>query len=116
VPGLSTDLLVLADTAMHGTTDAVQLEGAERDERAIVVSTSDRFALHWDKAATPDELTARCLADVKLPAGLIVIAHVTATDRILVEVEMPSLNVTATDGQIRVVPAPLIGREFDTGR
>ena len=29
---------------------------------------SDRFALHWDKAATPDELTARCLADVKLPA------------------------------------------------
>ena len=69
VPGLSSDLLVLADTAMHGTTDALQLEGAQRGERAIVVSTADRFALHWDKAATPDELITRCLGDVKLPAG-----------------------------------------------
>ena len=69
IPGLSTDLLVLADTAMHGHTGAVQLEGAQRGERAIVVSTPERFALHWDKAATPEELTSRCLADVKLPAG-----------------------------------------------
>ena len=65
--GLTTDLLVLDDAAMHGTTDAIQLAGAERGERAIVVTAADRFSLHWDRNTAPDELASRCLADIDLP-------------------------------------------------
>jgi len=67
--GLSTDLLVLVDTAMHGRTDTPQLAGADRGDRAMVVLSSDRFALHWDLDSTPEELITRCLADVELPRG-----------------------------------------------
>ena len=52
---------------MHGTTDAIQLDGAERGERAIVVTSADRFSLHWDRDTTPDQLVGRCLADIDLP-------------------------------------------------
>jgi hypothetical protein len=59
------------------------------------------------------DLTHVMATDRKHVADL---TRVAETDRMLVAVEMTSLNVTATDGQIRVVQAPLIGREFDTGR
>ncbi len=71
VQGLSTQLLVLSDTAMHGTTDAIELGGADRGDRAIVVTAADRFAVHWDKSDTPEQLTARCQADVNLPPGAV---------------------------------------------
>ena len=67
--GLTTDLLILDDAAMHGSTDAIRLDGAERGERAIVVTSSDRFSLHWDRNTTPDQLVDRCLSDIDLPAS-----------------------------------------------
>ncbi|HCK54590.1 MAG TPA: AmmeMemoRadiSam system protein B [Planctomycetaceae bacterium] len=54
---------------MHGRTDAPQLAGADRGDRAMVVISSDRFALHWDLNSTPEELTTRCQSDAELPPG-----------------------------------------------
>ena len=69
IVGLKTDLLVLSDTTMHGTTAAVDLDGLQRNHRAIVVSAADRFAMAWDRRGQPGELLARCVEDVRLPAA-----------------------------------------------
>lgn len=66
LPGLRTDLLVLCDTALHGTAGAVDLRGADRGERAILVRTADRFAVCWDRQAGPQELLDRAAAEIDL--------------------------------------------------
>ena len=66
LPGLQTDLLVLCDTALHGTAGAVDLGGADRGDRAILVRTVDRFAVCWDRRAGPQELLDRAASEVEL--------------------------------------------------
>ncbi len=66
IDGMTADVIVFTDSAMHATVESPDLRGIDAGHRAVMVTQAGRFAWHFQRDAAAEELVAKASAAAKV--------------------------------------------------